>query len=100
MTVMFRHAARRAGAALQRAARACLASLRFFSAAPGTADLRSRYRAAVDALPVDQLAVFMMHRVDDLAISEIATRLGMTSAEIEHNLANALHAIAIALEGD
>lgn len=97
---MFRHAARRVGAALQRAARACLAVLRFFPVAPGTADLRSRYRAAIGALPVDQHAVFMMHRVDDLPISEIATRLGMTSAEVEDNLANALHAIAIALDGD
>lgn len=97
---MFRHAARRIGAALLRAVHACLVALRFIPAAPDSTNIRFRYRAAVHALPADQHAVFMMHRAQDLSISEIAARLGMTSAEVEDHLAKALHAIAIALDGD
>jgi DNA-directed RNA polymerase specialized sigma24 family protein len=96
---MIRPARGRIGAALQRAVRACLATFRIAGPA-GSDTLQGRYRVAVGALPAEQHAVFMMHRVDDLSVSEIAVRLGMTSAEVEAHLAAALHAIAVALDGD
>lgn len=57
-----------------------------------------RYRAAVEALPEPQAEVFRRHRVDGQPLAEIAEALGLSSAEVERQLAEALVAIADALD--
>ena len=42
------------------------------------AELRRRYRDAVDALPRKQREVFLAHRLDNMPYDEIARRGGMT----------------------
>jgi DNA-directed RNA polymerase specialized sigma24 family protein len=64
----------------------------------GAARLRRRYRAAVDALPKDQRQVFLLHRVEDLSIAEIADRLGITTAQVERLLSDGLYAISRAVD--
>jgi DNA-directed RNA polymerase specialized sigma24 family protein len=62
------------------------------------ARLRRRYRLAVDALPKDQRQVFLLHRVENLSISEIADRLGITTVQVERLLSDGLYAISCAVD--
>lgn len=73
-------------------------SLRRARAANGPIDVRRSYRAAVAALPDLQRDIFIHHRVDDLSIAEIALRLDLPAAEVEQHFADALLAIARAVE--
>ena len=63
-----------------------------------TIQLRQRYREALAALPNEQRVVFMLHRIEDLSIVDIAARLNMPTPLVEQHLAAALHAIANALD--
>lgn len=59
--------------------------------------LRRRYRAALCSMPRVAARVFWMHRIQDLSIAEIATRLGLDHDEVEQRLAGAIVAIDQAL---
>lgn len=62
------------------------------------ADLMTRYRTAVDALPPRTREVFLLHRVDELRYREIAKRLNITVATVEYHMARALSQLDQALE--
>lgn len=63
-----------------------------------TFGLRRRYRAALAVLPEDQRMVFILHRVEELTVADIATRLTMPTYLVEEHLAAALLAISTALD--
>ncbi|QAY78191.1 RNA polymerase sigma factor [Sphingosinicella sp. BN140058] len=52
--------------------------------------LRLRYQAAVAALPQRTREVFLLHRVDDLAYHEIASKLGISRRTAEWHVAEAV----------
>jgi RNA polymerase sigma-70 factor (ECF subfamily) len=54
------------------------------------AQMRERYRAAVDALPSRTRQVFVMHRVESLGYKEIATQLGISIRTVEWHVGEAL----------
>lgn len=54
------------------------------------AQLRERYRAAVDALPPRTREVFLLHRTDGLGYKEIATQLGISIRTVEWHVGEAL----------
>lgn len=45
----------------------------------------------LDSLDLAPRAVFLLHRVDALAFDQIAWRLGLTVAEVEQHLAQAVY---------
>ena len=53
-------------------------------------DMRTRYRAAVAALPERRRQVFLLHRVDGLSYKEIAARLGISHRTVEWHVAEAI----------
>jgi RNA polymerase sigma-70 factor (ECF subfamily) len=62
-------------------------------------DKAARVRAALDALPDRTRTVFRLHGVIGLEISDIARGLNIPAAEVEQHLADALVAIAQAVDG-
>ena len=60
--------------------------------------MRRRYRAAVDALPPRMREVFVLHRVEGLGYSEIATQLGISMRTVEWHVGEALLRIGRDLE--
>ncbi|WCM26345.1 sigma-70 family RNA polymerase sigma factor [Sphingomonas sp. QA11] len=54
------------------------------------AQLRQRYRTAVDALPPRTRQVFLLHRKDGLGYKEIATQLGISIRTVEWHVGEAL----------
>lgn len=55
--------------------------------------MRERARAALDALPMDQRAVYLLSALDGLDQNAVAFRLGLTVGEVQTILAAALVAI-------
>jgi len=55
--------------------------------------LRRQVRVALDALPMDQRAVYLLASLDGLGFDAIAFRLGLTVVEVEAALAKSLVAI-------
>lgn len=62
------------------------------------AQMRERYRAAVDALPARTRDVFRLHRIDGLSYKEIALRLKISPRTAEWHVAEALVRIGRCLE--
>jgi RNA polymerase sigma factor (sigma-70 family) len=62
------------------------------------ADMRDRYRAAVNALPERMREVFLLHRIEELGYREIATRLGISHRTVEWHIAEAIVRIGKGLE--
>ena len=83
-----------------RAVRARLRSILIARRRGGRLDVmvHERYRQAVEALPPRQRDIFRLHRVRDLSIAEIAAGLEMPPREVEREFAEALLAIARAVE--
>lgn len=54
------------------------------------AQMRERYRAAVDSLPPRTRQVFLLHRADGLGYKEIATQLGIGIRTVEWHVGEAL----------
>ncbi len=54
------------------------------------AQMRERYRAAVDALPPRTRQVFLLHRTDGLGYKDIATQLGISVRTVEWHVGEAL----------
>lgn len=82
--------------ALRALARAALAAL--WTRSNTDKQERALYRQAVGALPARQREIFLLHRVEDLSLAEIARRLDMPVRDVEREFAQALLAIARALE--
>ena len=61
-------------------------------------DLNRRYNAAFDMLPTLTRAVYMLSRIDGLAYADIGWRCGMSLAEVELRLADALYGMCQALD--
>ncbi len=57
----------------------------------------TRFRAALDALPVMQREVYIMHRVEDRSLSSVAERLGLTIEATEKLLLDALRGLHLAI---
>jgi RNA polymerase sigma-70 factor (ECF subfamily) len=55
------------------------------------AELRRRYRDAVDALSRKQREVFLAHRLDNRSFDEIARRGGMTVRQVERQMAKDMY---------
>jgi RNA polymerase sigma-70 factor (ECF subfamily) len=64
------------------------------------AELRRRYRDAVDALPRKQREVFLAHRLDNMSYDEIARRGGMTVRQVERQVATAMYKLVKQMEGE
>nr|WP_302053998.1 sigma-70 family RNA polymerase sigma factor [Sphingomonas tagetis] len=60
--------------------------------------LRMQYRAAVDALSPRLREVFLMHRVDERSVKEIAAQLGISTRTVEWHVAQAIVRIGEALD--
>jgi DNA-directed RNA polymerase specialized sigma24 family protein len=60
---------------------------------------RAVLQRAVAALPEDQRAVFQLCAVDGLAYPEASARLGISTAEVEHLLGEAIVAVDRSLRG-
>ncbi|AJP74698.1 hypothetical protein TS85_20610 [Sphingomonas hengshuiensis] len=54
------------------------------------AQMRERYRAAVDALPPRMREVFVLHRVQGLGYKDIATKLDISIRTVEWHVGEAL----------
>ncbi|UUL82522.1 RNA polymerase sigma factor [Sphingomonas qomolangmaensis] len=54
------------------------------------AQMRERYRIAVEALPPRTRQVFVLHRVDGIGYKEIATQLGISIRTVEWHVGEAL----------
>lgn len=54
------------------------------------AQMRERYRTAVDALPPRTREVFVLHRADGIGYKEIATQLGISVRTVEWHVGEAL----------
>ncbi|AMK23235.1 hypothetical protein GG804_02060 [Sphingomonas histidinilytica] len=61
-------------------------------------ELRARYEAAVAALPDITRQAFIAHRVEGLEYGPIAERLGISAIDVQVRIAEALIAIAKAVE--
>lgn len=57
-----------------------------------------RYRSALDALPSATRRVFLLHRAHGLDLATIARRTGQPPAAVEQHLADAILALAKALD--
>lgn len=55
--------------------------------------LRRQVRAALDTLPMDQRATYLLSSLDGLGLEAVAFRLGLTVSQTEAALAKALVAI-------
>ncbi len=62
------------------------------------AQMRERYRTAVDALPPRTRQVFLLHRTDGLGYKDIATQLGISIRTVEWHVGEALVRIGKDLE--
>lgn len=56
-----------------------------------------RFRAALDALPIMEREVYVLHRVKNRPFSYVADRLGITIGQAETLLLNALHELHVAI---
>lgn len=64
------------------------------------ATLGGRYEKALADLPIMARAVLLAHQHDNLSYSQIATRFGLSVAEVRTHVADALLAIGRAMERD
>ncbi len=62
------------------------------------AQVRERYRAAVNALPARMREVFLLHRVEELSYKDIALQLGISVRTVEWHFAEAIVRIGKGLE--
>jgi DNA-directed RNA polymerase specialized sigma24 family protein len=62
-------------------------------------EVEARYRAAVDALPGPVRTAFLLHRAKGLDLAVVAARMGVPSTTVEAHIAQALVAIAAAIDG-
>lgn len=53
-------------------------------------DMLRAYRRALDELPAKTREVFLLHRIDELAYSEIGQRLGISIPTVQYHMARAL----------
>lgn len=60
--------------------------------------MQDRYRASVDQLPPRTRQVFLLHRVQETSVKEIAAQLGISTRTVEWHLAQAILKIREALE--
>jgi RNA polymerase sigma-70 factor (ECF subfamily) len=63
------------------------------------ADMRERYRAAVDTLPARTREVFILHRVKELSYADIARKLGISIRTVEWHMAQAIMRLGKELDG-
>ncbi|WP_416463852.1 RNA polymerase sigma factor [Sphingomonas sp. VDB2] len=57
------------------------------------------FRTALDALPIMEREVYVLHRVEGRPFSYLAERLGITIGQAETLLLNALHQLHVAIYG-
>jgi len=60
---------------------------------------RQQFRQALDSLPLMQREVYVLHRVEDRPLDEIAERLGLAFAEVEALFFEALRSLHAAIYG-
>jgi hypothetical protein len=63
-------------------------------------DLRARYERGIALLPQATRRVFLLHRVDGLDYTQIAAQLGISDAEVEHHITEALYQIGLAIQSN
>ena len=66
---------------------------------PSPIDLK-RLRQRLDMLPIEQRAVFLLKRLDDLTYAEIGWRLGISRARVMVHMARALYVLTGGPSGD
>lgn len=69
-------------------------------AAAEIADMRARYRKAVDALPPRTREVYWLHRAEELPYKQIAERCGISVRTVEWHVAQAIMRISESLSTD
>jgi RNA polymerase sigma factor (sigma-70 family) len=62
------------------------------------AEMRVRYRAIVEQLPPRTREVFLLHRVEDCSVKDIAARLEISTRTVEWHVAQAILRIGAALD--
>jgi RNA polymerase sigma-70 factor (ECF subfamily) len=62
-------------------------------------DKLARIERALASMPNTMRQIFLAHRLDDLGYPEIAQRLGISVAQVERHIANAMRHLVRALDG-
>jgi RNA polymerase sigma-70 factor (ECF subfamily) len=62
------------------------------------AEMRERYRAIVDQLPPRTREVFLLHRVEECSVKDIAARLEISTRTVEWHVAQAILRISADLD--
>lgn len=62
-------------------------------------DLLRRLEAAVAAMPRKQREIFLAHRLDDMSYAEIAARTGLSTRQVERQMARAIYMLCKQMDG-